>query len=93
MAQYRERMSMRRMLREFGPIRKVTREEAWELAKTEPRRVFCLIITDTERGAHWSGAIGYNLVNVEDRYILEKPVPEPVNYIFDVYNGEEGLPE
>lgn len=82
-----------RLLRECGPITLLTKEEYKKLKPEDERRV--LLIDQTSSDTCVYGHIGFGIVNVDQRYILSKPAPEPVAEVYDIWWGDspETIPD
>lgn len=81
------------VLREYGPFQgPLTKKEA-EIHLNNGNTLRILNICDSDTRATFYGSVGHHIVNVQERYLAAKPMPEEM-LVYDIWfvsEGEEGL--
>ena len=84
-----KKVSLKRLVREFGPLKEITQNEAAQLrAGGRNNEVF----THYTSAGLWYGSVGYGFVNREGYYQSAKPMIGCPSFVYDVYKGTDGLP-
>ncbi len=77
------------VLRDFGPfLGPLTKQEA-EFHYTNGNTPRVLNIHDSDGDGAMFGSVGYHFVNVQERYLASKPMPENM-IVFDIWFTGEG---
>lgn len=91
MKKWNKRTRLDKLLHECGPVKILTKEEYRKLKDSDWRRVLLIDQTSSDRTIY--GRIGFGIVNVDQRYILAKPAPEPVEEVYGIWWGEDDNPD